>query len=107
MKKRLFDSNLQDIIHYFVRPTDEFVLNSLEKLDCDEYLYRLLREEGYRRVVFFSTAAEDYPVYTYDLLSQLSYLKPDDFSEVNLDDPKTLEDFFQKRKKQEELNQGG
>ena len=52
MRKTLFDSTAEGIIRYFVRPNDDFVLNSLEKLDCDEYLYRLLREEGYKRVIF-------------------------------------------------------
>ena len=41
MSLGLFDSVKGELLQYFIRPNDDFVLNSLERLDPDTYLYRL------------------------------------------------------------------
>lgn len=48
---RLFDP-INGLVHYFVRPNDEFALNSLELLTADACLTRLLMGEGFERVTF-------------------------------------------------------
>ncbi len=52
-------ANLFDIgaggsrIRYFVcNSNEEFILNTLELVSVDEYLYRVLINEGYERIVF-------------------------------------------------------
>lgn len=61
----LFDS-VCGLVHYFVRPDDEFALNSLELVDADAYLYRLLRREGYERVAFVEVESTNCQIYAYD-----------------------------------------
>lgn len=55
----------EELRHYFVRPNDIFALNSLELLDADVYLYRLLKFEGYKNILFFSYE-KDWFVKAYD-----------------------------------------
>lgn len=57
------------LLRYFVRPYDDFVLNSLEIVDADVYLYRLLRKEGYERIAFIDTEDRKCNVFVYDLES--------------------------------------
>lgn len=66
---RLFDAAC-GLVHYFVRPDDGFVLNTLELLDADAYLYRLLRSEGYRRAAFVEVDRTDCRIYVYDTPSE-------------------------------------
>lgn len=65
----LFDSTY-GLVHYFVRPNDEFALNSLEILSADAYLYRILKQEGYDRVAFVDEGSTDCQIYAYDLNSE-------------------------------------
>lgn len=95
MKQNFFDSTA-GMVQYFVRPYDDFILNSLEKLDYNEYLYRLLKEEGYERVVFLEGEETNCIVYAYDKISQLSYENPIDFSTVNIRDVESLNAFYSK-----------
>ena len=94
MMRTFFDSTAEGMIRYFIRPNDDYVLNSLEKLDCDEYLYRLLKTDGYERIVFFEVDETNCKVYAYDKLSHLSILNPIDFQKVNLKDDNSLSTFF-------------
>lgn len=107
MRKTLFDSTAEGIIRYFVRPNDDFVLNSLEKLDCDEYLYRLLREEGYKRVIFCEQGTANIDVYAYDKLSHLSFMNPLDFKNIDIDDEEALESAFEKIEDRIKTTKGG
>ena len=62
---RLFNAS-NSCIHYFVCPNDKFVLNSLEIIRPDLYLYRLLRHEGYERIVFIEVENNKNLVIVYD-----------------------------------------
>ncbi len=88
MSKRLFDVNAVGNVFFFVRPYDHFMLNSLEQVEYDEYLYRVLRAEGYERVVFIEAASTRYLVYTFDKLSEISFRNPDKFKGIDWHDPK-------------------
>lgn len=72
MPTRLFDATC-GLVHYFVRPDDEFVLNTLELLDTDAYLYRVLRAEDYRRVALVEVGSTDCWVKVYDTPSELLF----------------------------------
>lgn len=71
---RLFDSS-SGLTHYFVRPDDNFVLNTLEMLDADAYLYRLLKYEGYENVAFVEVKGTECQIFAYDSQSE-SIFKP-------------------------------
>lgn len=93
MHKSLFDSKM-GTVHYFVCPRPEyFYLNSLEKLDLDTYLFRLLRDEGYERIVMVRNTGSHWEVWTYDRLSYWSWEKPKEFTEVDTRDPEAVEQF--------------
>lgn len=94
MSRKLFDSTTQGIIKFFIRPDDLFALNSLELLDANEYLYRVLKNEGYQRVIFFEEAAVNNIIFTYDKLSQLSYLYPDYFKDVDIGSADSVSGFY-------------
>lgn len=94
MRTGLFDSVKGSMIHYFIRPNDAFILNSLERLDADEYLYRLLREEGYERIFFIDIDETNCSVWAYDKLSYWASVKPREFSQVNVEDQEALDAFF-------------
>lgn len=93
MRNNLFDS-LAGMIHYFVRPEDRFVLNSLEVLDSDEYLYRLLKKCGYERIVFFEDRGIGCKGFTYDELSNLSIKNSERFKDVNIHDEESVQNFL-------------
>ena len=72
-------ANLFDIgaggsrIRYFVcNSNEEFILNTLELVSVDEYLYRVLINEGYERIVFLD---EDVSAFAYDKFSKISFEK--------------------------------
>lgn len=90
----LFDSARGNMIHYFVRPNDAFILNSLEKLDADEYLYRVLQEEGYENVFFIGIEGTSCKVWAYDELSYWASVRPQEFARVNAKDPSALAEFL-------------
>ena len=63
-------ANLFDIgsggsrIRYFVcKSSEEIIMNTLELITADEYLYRVLINEGYERIVFLD---EDVSAFSYD-----------------------------------------
>lgn len=66
---KLFDSS-SGLTHYFVRPNDSFVLNTLELLDADAYLYRLLKQEGYENITFVEVKSTECRIYAYDAQSE-------------------------------------
>ena len=96
MSTGLFDSVKGSMIHYFIRPSDAFVLNSLEKLDADEYLYRLLREEGYERIFFIDIDETNCSVWAFDKLSYWASVKPQEFADVDTEDPEAVASFLEK-----------
>ncbi len=96
MSTGLFDSVKGSMIHYFVRPNDAFILNSLEKLDSDAYLYRLLREEGYERIFFIDIDETNCSVWAFDKLSYWASVKPREFAGVDLRDRNAVSSFFEK-----------
>ena len=57
------------LIHYFVRPNDSFVLNSLEKIGPSEYLYRLLRFYRFEYIYFVEAAGDSCIINVYDRAS--------------------------------------
>jgi len=95
MSTGLFDSVKGSMIHYFIRPNDAFVLNSLEKLDADEYLYRLLREEGYERIFFIDIDETNCSVWAFDKLSYWASVKPQEFASVDMHDQNAVSSFFE------------
>lgn len=107
MKKTFFDSTAAGMVRYFVRPNDDFVLNSLEKINSDEYLYRLLKEDGYERVVFFEVDETNCKVFAYDKLSHLSLLNPADFRLVNISDAESLKLFYDSVKNKNDKTSAG
>lgn len=58
------------LVHYFVRPDDYFVLNSLEKVSADVYLYRLLKNSQFEYVYFVEVEGTECVIYAYDRASQ-------------------------------------
>lgn len=54
-------------IYYFVcNDSERFILNSLEEVSYRDYLYQLLREQGYDRVVIVCDEEELHRVYAFD-----------------------------------------
>lgn len=95
MRTGLFDSVKGSMIHYFIRPNDAFVLNSLEKLDADEYLYRLLREEGYERIFFIDIGETNCAVWAFDKLSYWASVKPREFANVDMRNQNAVSSFLE------------
>ena len=102
MSLKLFDSVNGELIHYYIRPNDDFVLNSLEKLDADTYLYRLLREEGFEQIFFIDINEDSCSVVAYDKLSYWATEKPDAFSAVDVQDPKAIAAFVERAEGKDE-----
>ena len=80
-------ANLFDIgsggsrIRYFVcKSSEEIILNTLEIITADEYLYRILINEGYERIVFLD---EDASAFSYDEFSKMSFEKVKEFEKEN------------------------
>ena len=94
MSTGLFDSVKGSMIHYFIRPNDDFVLNSLEKLDADEYLYRLLREDGFEQIFFINIGVTNCSVWTYDKFSY--WVTKEDLLAESIDmlDPNSVSSFL-------------
>ena len=107
MNKKLFESTTEGIIRYFVRPNDDFVLNSLEKIDANEYLYRVLKNEGYKRIVFVEIEKTNCKYYTYDKLSHLSLQHQKEFANVIPDSLESISDFFSRVKAKIDKNDSG
>lgn len=91
-----FDSQISRL-HYFAAPrNDYYAANSLEYVDYPAFLYLLLKEEGYRRVVIVrnTTENEKYTVIAYDAFSQVSFLHPFQFEAFfSYKEEKRKEDF--------------
>ncbi len=100
MSTKLFDS-LAGMIHYFVRPEDDFVLNSLEKINSDEYLYRLLKKCGYERIVFWERE-EKIRCFAFDEVSHFSITKSELFEKVDMSDEHSVQQFVQEARQMEE-----
>lgn len=96
---RCFDSRINRL-HYFAAPrNDYYATNGLEYVDYNAFLYILLKEEGYRRVVIVGNISENedttYPVITYDALAQLSFLHPARFKDFFQNEKTCRETFHQ------------
>jgi len=63
------------LLHYFIRPDDDFVLNSLEIVDANTYLYRELRREQYKHILFIGLDGIDLKVYAYDQASAIAFMR--------------------------------
>ena len=77
LKFRCFDSN-NSRLHYFIAPRYSFFCtNSYEYMNYNEYLYELLREQRYDRVVIVSNRSSNegnnYPVLAFDCFTQQSF----------------------------------
>ena len=70
----LFRPNME-LMHYFIRPEDDFVLNTLEIVDAKEYLYRELKREGYRHILFVELDGIDRKVFAYDEASANAFTR--------------------------------
>lgn len=98
-----FDS-LSGAFHYLIAPVrDEYILNSLERLGFKEFMNRLLREDGYGRVIFFEHKypKQGYLYHTFDRLSFFSYHYPLKFEKIPIKgivdrktDKKALNEFY-------------
>lgn len=95
MSTGLFDSGQGSMIHYFIRPDDDFVLNTLEKLDADAYLYRILRGEGFEQIFFINIDEINCSVWAFDKLSYWASVKSEKFTTVDMRDPKSVEAFLE------------
>ena len=91
---KYFDSTADGMARYFVCPNDDFILNSLERLNRDEFLYRVLHQDGYQRVLICEHGQTNIDIYAYDKLSHLSFLNPEPFKEVNPSDEGELTKFY-------------
>ena len=86
-RKRLFDA-ADGLIHYFVRPNDVFVTASLEMLDANAYLYRLLKQDGFDRVAFVEIKNDSSCAFNYyDALSEGIYKPEKDASKAGTTQP--------------------
>ena len=74
VKKREFFTS-SSLVHYFVRPNDYFVLNSLELLMPDSYLYRLLKQSNFEYIYFVEIESTECVIYAYDTISQNALYK--------------------------------
>lgn len=74
VKKREFFTS-SSLVHYFVRPNDYFVLNSLELLMPDSYLYRLLKQSDFEYIYFVEIESTECVIYAYDTISQNALYK--------------------------------
>ena len=81
MENKYFDS-LNGLRHYFICTKGDFALNSLEKLHYDEFMYRLLRNCGYKRIIFYDYTANYYYAYAFDSFSYYSFYYPLLFREI-------------------------
>lgn len=97
-----FESDVSRL-HYLVAPrNDLYATNSLKCLDFYSYLYLLLREQGYERVILVKhrKKGDCYPVVAYDKKAELSFLNPaaftQDFDSTTIGDKGAWENFFQK-----------
>lgn len=57
------------LVDYFIRPNDNFVLNSLEIVSPDVYLYRLLKQSHFEKVYFVEVEGTNCEIYSYDEFS--------------------------------------
>ena len=46
-------------IQYLICPDDQFALNSLELLDRDQFIKRILKENGYKNIIFIEQATKE------------------------------------------------
>ena len=84
---KIFDSN--ERFHYLVCPRAEiFVPDTLEKLGYYEFTYRLLREVGYKRVVFvaYHLGSDKFKLKTFDKFSYATFTCPSNFKNSDLSD---------------------
>ncbi len=95
------DSSL-GLYHYLVCGNDDIILNSLEKVNLQGYIYRKLKEQGYKRIVFIDKKGTYYVPIAYDKLSQFSYEFPDDYAKFNGSDL----DFIREKDLEETNKQG-
>lgn len=87
-------NSLNGLYHYLICPQDDcFIPDTLEKLDYHEYLYRLLKEKGYRRIIFFEykESTHQYKILTFDKFSAASFEKRNLFENIDIDDEEALE----------------
>ena len=87
-------NSLNGLYHYLICPQDDcFIPDTLEKLDYHEYLYRLLKEKGYRRIIFFEykESTHQYKILTFDKFSSASFDKRSLFENIDIDNEEALE----------------
>lgn len=71
------------LFHYYVGYTrDIMCTNSLERVSSSDMLYRLLKERGYERIVFFKNNGEKYVDQYFDKFSQASFIEPKKASQL-------------------------
>ena len=98
---------IHGLYHYLICPEDDiFIANSLERLSYHEYLYRRLREQGYRRIVFFDYQKEShqYKIVTFDKLSQVSFERGKLFLDADIENPAELSKIYKQAEDAPELN---
>ena len=90
---RLFDPIKSQVTQYLVCPHDYFALGSMELLDHDAYIYRLLRADGYERVIFIEIENTKCVAHTFDAFSQYSYHHTNAFEAATFSpDPRKRQD---------------
>ena len=70
-------------LHYMVASkSDEYALNSLKIVNFNEYMYALLREQEFERVIFIEKdKKKSYKIITYDDISRISFNEAQKFKE--------------------------
>ena len=63
---------------------DFLITETLEKVSYEEYLYRELKNEGYKRIVFVSYGADGFAFVCYDAFSFWTYRYAFDFEDIEL-----------------------
>ena len=104
MAKGFFKSE-NGLIQYCVLPYDHFILDTLEKLNYDEFIYRILKEEGFDRVVFCENAGNKCEFTAFDKLSHLSFTNYKDFENVDLKNGSELQSFYEKISQKDSKNE--
>ena len=94
----VFGTVSEGVFRYFICPKDVFVTNSLERIDRDGFIYRILKSEEFDIVLFVEKEVLSYKVYAYDSFSEYAFKNTLDALKVNSKSGKEMNAFSEKTK---------
>ncbi len=103
----IFGTVAEGAFRYFVCPKDVFITNSLERIDRDGFIYRILKSEGYEIVLFVEKDALAYKVFAYDTFSEYAFKNTTEALNLTRNSAQGTNAFFEKVKKGEGNNATG